>query len=125
MSDCSTNAWKTPACPEHKTCGNCGRSERTNVFCRLSDGTTAGLHSIDERACKRWVAGQNRPDVSHESDSAPDVSLERYERLAQVAREMYAALHINEHCSMEFIPDRGDCGSFRDQLEALGVSVDE
>lgn len=48
---------------------------------------------------------------------------QRYQQLAGVAREMYAALHINEHCSMEFIRDKGDCEQFRNQLEKLGVEV--
>lgn len=49
---------------------------------------------------------------------------QRFEQLEQVAREMYAALHINEHCSMEFIRGKGDCEWFKQKLEELGVSVD-
>ena len=48
---------------------------------------------------------------------------QRYEQIVEVARKMYAALHINEHCSMEFIRDKGDCEQFRNQLEKLGVEV--
>lgn len=52
------------------------------------------------------------------------VLAQRYQQLEQVVRKMYAALHINEHCSIEFIRDEGDCGMFRTMLEELGVSVD-
>ncbi len=38
---------------------------------------------------------------------------------------MYAALHLNERCSLEFIADEGDCETFRARLEALGVRFDE
>ena len=52
MSDCSTKAMEPK---ERRTCGNCGHGVQSNVFCRESDGSTSGLHSLEERGCKKWV----------------------------------------------------------------------
>lgn len=58
---------------------------------------------------------------------------ERYERLAQMAREMYWAIDVfesrldAEHESLfEWVPERGAVTrGVKEQLEALGVSVDD
>lgn len=76
----------------------------------LPDGC-APLHFKSEEACANW------------KEEPLDLK-QRFEKLEQVARELYAALHINEHCSMEFIRDKGDCDYFMEKLEDLGVSVD-
>lgn len=52
MSDCNTQAMMPK---ERRTCGTCAHGVQTNVFCRESDGSTVGLHSLDERGCKKWV----------------------------------------------------------------------
>lgn len=116
MSDCSTQAMVPK---ERRTCGNCGHGVQTNVFCRESDGSTAGLHSLGERGCRKWVGHT-------------DTLEQRYERLAQVARSMYRVIAMfetrfeAEHYSpSEWAPERGAITkSTKEQLEALGVSVD-
>ena len=49
---------------------------------------------------------------------------ERYERLAQVARDMlrYARIRLGEHWTKE---DAKACKAYEDELRALGVSVDD
>lgn len=114
MSDCSAKAGE-----QHRTCGACEElymAHRCNRFGHVmldendepdDDGTTFADY------CSLW-----RPRT--------DPTLEqRCQQLEHVARDMYAALHVNEHCSLEFIADKGDCETFRARLEALGVSVDE
>lgn len=51
-------------------------------------------------------------------------SSERHERLAQVAREMlrYARIRLQEHWTEE---DARAVSAYREELEALGVSVDD
>ena len=108
MGDCSMHAMK-PKQP--RTCGNCGHGVQTNVFCRESDGKTAGLHSLGERGCRKWVA-------------RGDTLEQRYERLAQVARDMlrYARIRLGEHWTKE---DAKACKAYEDELRALEVSVDD
>ena len=106
MSDCSTQAMVPK---ERRTCGNCGHGVQTNVFCRESDWSTAGLHSLGERGCRKWVGHT-------------DTLEQRCERLAQVAWEMwdgyvrYFELSAFGGC---------DLSGIRKELEALGVSVDD
>lgn len=116
MSDCSTHAME-PKQP--RTCGNCGHGVQTNVFCRESGGSTAGLHSLGERGCRKWTA-------------RTDTIEQRYDQLAQVARSMYRIIATYEsrfegeyYSPSEWVPERGAVTrSTKEQLEALGVSVD-
>ena len=112
MSDCSTHAMK-PKQP--RTCGNCGHGVQTNVFCRESDGKTAGLHSLGERGCRKWVA-------------RGDTLEQRYERLAQVAMQMrdwlfYYVETDPGHVVVE--SDQDEVREIREAFDALGVSVDD
>lgn len=115
MSDCSTQAMVPK---ERRTCGNCGHGVQTNVFCRESDWSTAGLHSLGERGCRKWVGHT-------------DTLEQRCERLEQVAREMFCeyrlmipilASHIGvDYVTRNFVmPD-----VFIKELRELGVSVDD
>lgn len=83
-----------------------------------------GSISLDGSGVKilRLLDPQGEPDVI-ECDGMRYVPEQRYQLLEEVARDMYAALHINEHCSMEFIRDNGDCEHFRERLEELGVEL--
>lgn len=99
MSDCSAKAM-TPKEPP-RTCGTCGHS------C-----------GHEEDSCSYWKSRTGVP--ARRNGKALE---QRCQQLEQLARDMYAALHLNEHCSMEFIADKGDCETFRARLEALGVSV--
>lgn len=94
-----------------KTCGNCNIADFDLMRCEYFDDN--GEHEAitkNKPACEDWI----KRVLTEE---------ERYQQLAEVARGMYAALHINEHCSMEFIRDKGDCEQFRKQLEELGVEL--
>ena len=83
-----------------------------------------GSVSLDGSGVKilRLLDPQGEPDVI-ECDGVRYMPGQRYHQLSEVAREMYAALHINEHCSMEFICDNGDCEHFKERLEELGVEL--
>lgn len=100
MSDCSTQAMQPKKFYGLNECTDCEH------FCSYC-GTCC----------------ESVPD--HQDCMMPCFVPSRAVMLADVARDMYAALHVNEHCSMEFIADKGDCETFRARLEALGVSVDE
>lgn len=65
----------------------------------------------------------NQPTCSCNKSRDYDELKQRYRKLEQIAKDIYAALHINEHCSIEFIADCGDCDNFRDQLKELGVEL--
>lgn len=108
MSDCSSSAM------EPRTCGTCGhvRETRLNCFYAANDRAYyAGCTSPDAMACEHYFDDQ---------DSLP----RRYERLAQVARDMlrYARIRLDEHWTKE---DAKACKAYEDELRALGVSVDD
>ena len=120
MSDCSTRQIEP-----QKTCGTCfystprkyGHWTTNDLIClRHAVSTHSERHHVTE--CGWGIDGPRggRP-------KEPDTVDQRCQQLEQVARDMYAALHVNEHCSLEFIADNGDCEAFRARLEALGVSV--
>lgn len=99
-----------------KTCGNCGHGcYESTVYCEVSNCDML----VNCEACDDWID----PKRQHIRCDKITRLEQRYQQLAEVAREMYAALHINEHCSMEFIRDKGDCEQFRNQLEELGVEL--
>ena len=110
MSDCSAKASEPK-----KTCGNCIMYDEYKAQCDyfVMDGgkEVHEQHSPEDSACEDW----EKTELYTE---------QRCQQLEQVARDMYAALHVNEHCSLEFIADKGDCETFRARLEALGGSVD-
>ena len=113
MSDCSTRQSE-----QHRTCGACEElymAPRCNRFGHVmldenDEPDDDGMTFADY--CALWKK-RTEPTV-----------VERCQQLEQVARDMYAALHLNESCSLEFIADNGDCEAVRARLEALGVSVD-
>ena len=111
MNDCSIHAMK-PKQP--RTCGTCGhvRETRLNCFYAANDKAYyAGCTSPDAMACEHYF---------DDLDSLP----RRYERLAQVARDMlrYARIRLGEHWTKE---DAKACKAYEDELMALGVSVDD
>ena len=115
MSDCSMSAM------EPRTCGTCGhvRETRLNCFYAANDRAYyAGCTSPDAMACEHYFDDQ---------DSLP----RRYERLAQVAREMFwlarDPLDFVERTGEKYMRDGHYFFTeiFAEQLEALGVSVDD
>ena len=109
MSDCSTQAMKPK---ERRTCGNCNNCDFFDMECSYieEDGTHRKV-TMDTPACADW----ERRVLTDE---------ERYERLAQVARDMlrYARIRLDEHWTKE---DAKACKAYEDELRALGVSVDD
>lgn len=127
MSDCSMSAMKPR---QQRTCGTCGhvRETRLNCFYAANDRAYyAGCTSPDAMACEHY-------------EDDPDSLLRRYERLAQVAREMYSTLgDALEVLSTVRLPRQNGktsfslhtlkCAeryiSFHDELDALGMSMDD
>lgn len=123
MSDCSGSAM------EPRTCGTC-----KNVRCTWLDC----FHAANDSA---YYMRYTRPDVracEHYEDD-PDSLQGRYERLAQVAREMCSTLgDALKVLSMVRVPRQNNktsfslhtlkCAeryiSFHDELEELGVKLD-
>lgn len=109
MSDCSTNAMKPKdmdllKSPNvSKTCGSCGHVYQVVLNCHYADNDGryyARATRSDVRACEDWVPNQD--------------SLEQhYEQLEQVAMNMF--YDLDPYCAFPY----------REQLEALGVMVDE
>lgn len=117
MSDCSSSAM------EPRTCGTCGhvRETRLNCFYAANDRAYyAGCTSPDAMACEHYFDDQ---------DSLP----RRYERLAQVAREMYELIErweTERDDDRERLDGPSPCRgmiatAIKRQLESLGVSVDD
>lgn len=109
MSDCSTQAMKPK---ERRICGNCNNCDFFDMECSYieEDGTHRKV-TMDTPACADW----ERRVLTDE---------ERYERLAQVARDMlrYVWIRLGEHWTKE---DAKACKAYEDELRALGVSVDD
>ena len=110
MSDCSMAAFEPR---ERRTCGTCNNCDFDGMECSYieEDGTHQAV-TMDTPACADW----ERRVITDE---------ERFERLAQVAREMYDALAsctygcsgecpmLNDGCDV-------DTGVLRSRLIALG-----
>lgn len=101
MSDCSTNAFKAKAMDLHECsdcehycseCGTCCKSVPDHQDCMFRCWKPSRAHAIEQR----------------------------YERLAQVAREMWELVKVFELSSFGSV----DLSELREQIEALGVSVD-
>lgn len=116
MSDCSTHAME-PKEPL-KTCGTCfystprkyGHWTTNNLIClRHAVSTHSERHHVTE--CGWGIAGPRgwRP-------KEPDPLEQRCQQLEQVAQTMYAKL--------DAILSPASTKNFRQQLEALGVSLD-
>lgn len=115
MTDCSSSAM------EPRTCGTCKHVNGVWLDCFYS--------ANDERYYMRCT----RPDLracEHYVDD-PDSLQRRYERLAQVAREMFWCVRD----PLDFVERTGEkymrgghyyfTEIFEEQLRALGVSVDD
>lgn len=106
---CSTDAFE-PKEPS-KTCGNCGNAAPA-VWCN-PDGRLYLIENIDASRCPNY----------HELTDALE---QRCERLGQVAKRMYGTMR-----DWYQLLDAADtpCGEFlvslHDQLEALGVNIDD
>lgn len=114
MSDCSTQAMMPK---ERRTCGNCNNWHSVGVirgYCGLDETLENGclpLHLNDDAACGDY-------------EDIPPTLQERYEHLAQVAREMWQYMDgvLNRNWAYS-LPS--DTDAFREQLGELGVSVDD
>lgn len=121
MSDCSTKAMMPK---ERRTCGTCRYFSRFWYMCKIEFDNKHV--TIDNPACDRYELVADGLD-------------ERYEHLAQVAREMYstlgAALGVlstvripRQNNKTSFSLHTFKCAeryiSFHDELEALGVKLD-
>ena len=132
MSDFSTQAMKPKEQP--KTCGNCANVEAEihTVKCphkrypmeKMVDwaGHPRFKHHINDSGCEHWTMRHN------------DTIEQRYQQLEEVAREMLKAIApMHETCCEDTCRNLADMGwkdgccyrGFREQLEALGVSVDD
>ena len=119
MSDCSTSAMEPKYVVNNEALQ--GFADRIAVL--------VGMDDMADCPC-------NLVDIYHATKSKInelEAAEERYERLAQVAREMYRVIAMfearfeAEHYSpSEWAPERGAITkSTKEQLEALGVSVDD
>ena len=123
MSDCSTKAMMLK---ERRTCGTCKHVNDVRLGCMFAANDSSYYMRCTAphlRACGHYV---------DDPDSLP----RRYERLAQVARELYDAawcawwLKANEQMpeTSRELKDRVADSYLqveKEQLEALGVSVDD
>lgn len=98
MSDCSMNAMKPKEPP--KTCGNCGKCIAIVGHCDDSNDRV----DLYDQSYENWTPRTDDPE-------------QRCQQLEQVAREMFVILDKNLSPSFTW--------EFCEQLEALGVSMDD
>lgn len=117
MSDCSTQAMMPK---ERRTCGNCNNCDFDRMECGYieEDGTCRKV-TMETPACVDWELG-----VLTDED--------RYERLAQVAREMLTYISILtmlfDHKYNDREAARDNARRFMDfdeKVNECGVSVDD
>lgn len=119
MSDCSIHAMK-PKQP--RTCETCAHCEPCEWHCDSKESEYSWLVDVDDVDLPCGGYG-----YEHRSDGLA----ERYERLAQVAREMFwfarDPLDFVERTGEKYMRDGHYFFTeiFAEQLEALGVSVDD
>ncbi len=122
MSDCSSSAFEPK---QRRTCGTCTHCEPCEWHCNVEENAHRWIVDIDDVGvpCKGLYYEDN-----------PDSLPRRYERLAQVAREMYEAIKpMHDPCNEGNCLCLCDSGwpedtclrDFEKRLEALGVSVDD
>lgn len=113
MSDCSTESMKPKEPP--KTCGTCGNCVAIVGHCDDSNDRV----DLYDQSCENWTPRTDDPE-------------QRFHQLKQVAKKLYrrcwkeaarksSALSTfmrNAHADDDMRP-------YREQLEALGVSVDD
>lgn len=140
MSDCNPNS---PVGDITHICGTCSKSVPVFVSPESCDRHCGVDALFGVKNCPKWterdpLAAYNADGTKitsfagHALDDAYDMVI-RYERLAQVARSMYRVIAMfetrleAEHYSpSEWAPERGAITkSTKEQLEALGVSVDD
>lgn len=116
MSDCNRQAMEPK---ERRTCGNCNNWHSVGVirgYCGLDETLENGclpLHLNDDAACGDY-------------EDIPPTLQERYEQLAQVAREMLETMQYwYQLLDAEDTPNYCYLASLERKLEALGVSVDD
>lgn len=118
MSDCTSSAMMPK---ERRTCGTCKNVNAVWLDCfHAANDSSYYMRCTrpDMRACEHYV---------DDPDSLP----RRYERLAQVAREMFWCvrdpLDFAERTGEKYTRDGHYYFTeiFAEQLEALGVSVDD
>lgn len=118
MSDCSTQAMMPK---KRRRCGTCKHVKYTHLDCFYAASDYAyymGQTAPHAKACKHYV-------------DDPDSLQRRYERLAQVAREMFWCVRD----PLDFVERTGEkyvrhghyyfTEIFEEQLGELGVSVDD
>lgn len=122
MSDCNTQAMMPK---KRRTCGNCNNWHSVGVirgYCGLDETLENGclpLHLNDDAACGDY-------------EDIPPTLQERYERLAQVAREMltyigsFTLLLDHKHNDRDAARENARrFMEFDDQINECGVSVDD
>lgn len=130
MSDCSTQAMTA----KERTCGTCGNGlrvvdysgKRSSCICEYNTRTrctdVALLHGLDDECQFHPNSGAYRPRVE------PDLE-QRCQQLEQVAMELFdeyrrlLVRHSSVAGRISVMRDFKGAGGFREQLEALGVSV--
>lgn len=104
MSDCITQAMKPK---ERRTCGTCAHCEPSEWHCDSKASEYSWMVDVDD---------VDLPCGGYGYERRTDGLAERYERLAQVAKGMLDFVERAEQMAYE---------EFREQLKALGVSVDD
>lgn len=111
MSDCSIQAMMLK---ERRTCGTCKHCEPCEWHCDSKESEYSWMVDVDDVDLPCGGYG-----YEHHSDGLA----ERYERLARVAREMCKCLASHAYDWTQVAEETADY--YREQLEALGVSVDD
>lgn len=113
MSDCSTNAFKVPACSEQKTCGGCCKTcengeHLLTIHCKVHHVTIGG-----ESRC--YCGGE---DYVKRTDTIE----QRYERLAQVVKGLLKV--ISQMLSGTPLVNT-QYFEIKQKIKEIGVSVDD
>lgn len=99
-----------------KTCGNCGHVVETTLQCHYAASDRSyymGFTRPDAKPCKHWIEATNTLE-------------QRYQQLAEVAKDATLALQMIETVAHETIAERLSHAALLDiqeALEELGVEV--
>ena len=121
MNDCRTQAMMPK---ERRTCVTCAHCEPSERHCDSKASEYSWMVDVDD---------VDLPCGGYGYERRVDGLAERHERLAQVARRMYRIIatfesrfEADHYSPFEWVPERGAVTrSTREQLEELGVSVDD
>lgn len=108
MSDCSTDDMKPKEKP--KTCGNCGRAKTYALHCERLD-VCVNADDVIYLQGRCWVPKN-------------DTIEQRYQQLEQMIRRMHR--YIKKDADYSLSPAKDTAAKYyREEIEALGVSLDD